>query len=493
MRHLEAALDEGQEMKSPTASQVRMEASNLPRSPLQSPPPTFGKKRRRSSSSPRSVRKRQSLLAEPSPTPYPLEPVLPENNWHCSNCGRPCWGCFSSPDAPADVASLDEEEDIDRLRMPSAPPTLSQDACSTRSGTTQNTPSTPSRKKRKQCLEAGITYVGPKDKDFEAAILAPLGVVFSYSPSAKIKPIETFGPQSSTLDSRVILRKNDNELQEIMQDFMEYKARGYDEHTLSTICNDSIILRDRFVYTPLFGEDQNITTSVRRDKWKPKKNGPYVPMGRYTYDWDIEPDATYAVSIRTFDVKHRRELNLKERHPWIAESAAVCPYLTIEYKCTEETGKSSDARYQNTAASVLWLHQRKQIRQALGLTLANLKHFSITFLDSNYTIWEARFRDGLYHLHNLVRGDLTTMDDLKLFIEWNNAIHSWGLGANASSFKEDIMTLLERGHDQQPFPTPRNTHSPVDASQKSDVVQHERKDSEEKRSDKGPIPKSKSL
>ena len=480
-------------MKSPTASQIRMEASNLPRSPLQSPPPTFGKKRRRSSSPPGSVRKRQSLLAGPPPTPKPLEPVLPENNWHCPNCGRPCWSCFSSLHAHSDVVSLDEEEDIDRLRMPSAPPTLSQSACSTLSGTTPNTSSTSSRKKRKQCLEAGIRYVGPKDKDFEAAILAPLGVVFSYSPSAKIKPIETFGPSLSTLDSRVILRKNDKELQEIMQDFMEYKARGYDEHTLSTICNDSILPRDRFVYTPLFGEDQNITMSVRRDKWKPKKNGPNVPLGRYTYDWDIEPDATYAVSIRTFDVEHRRELNLKERHPWLAESAAVCPYLTIEYKCTEKTGKSSDARYQNTAASVLWLHQRKQIRQALGLTLADLKHFSITFVDSNYAIWEARFRDGLYHVHNLVRGDLTTMDDLKLYIEWNNAIHSWGLGANASSFKKDIITLLERGRNQQLFPTPRSTHSPADTPQKSDAVQHERKDSEERRSEKEAIPKSKSL
>ena len=492
MSHLEAALNEGQKIKSPTTSQVRMETSNLPRSPLQSPPPTLGNKRRRSSSSSGLVRKRQSLLPEPEPTPKPLKPVLPENNWHCSNCGRPCWGCFSSSEAPPDVASLDEEEDIDRLRMPSAPPTPSQGACSTQSGTTQSTSSTSSRKKRKQCLEAGIEYVGPKDKDFEAAILAPLGVVFSYSQSAKIKPIGLFGPQSSTLDSRVFLRKNDNELEEIMQDFMEYKARGYDEHTLFTICNDSIVLRDRFINTPLFGEDQNITTSVRRDKWKPKKNGPHIPIGGYTYDWDIEPDTTYAVSIRTFDVKHRRELNLKQCHPWLAESAAVCPYLTVEYKCTEKTGKSSDARYQNTAASVLWLHQRKQIRQALGHTLADLKHFSITFLDSNYSIWEASFRDGLYRIHNLVRGDLTTMDDLKLYTEWNNAIHSWGLGANASSFKEDIVALLELRRNQQPFPTPRSTHSPADALYESGIVQHERKDSEGGRSEKEVIPKSKS-
>ena len=464
-------------MKSPTISQVQKQASNLLYSPLQSPPPTLKKKRRTSSLPPDLVRKRHLLLAEPSPAPKTLEPVLPENNWHCSNCGRPCWGCSSSPEAPLDTASLDEEEDIDRLRMASVAPTLSQATDSTQSGLTQNI----QRKKRKHFLEAGTVYIGPKDKYFETAILAPLGVVFSYSPLAKIKPIDIFGPQLSTPNSRVILRKNTNELQEIIRDFIEYKARGYDEHTLSTICNDSILLRDRFVYTPLFDDDENVTKSVRRDKWKPKKDGPCVPADRYIYDWDIKPDVTYAVSVQMFDIKHRRELKLKERHPWLAESAAVCPYLTIEYKCAEKTGKLSDARYQNTAASVLWLYQRKEIRQALGLTLTDLKHFSITFLDSHYAIWEARFRDGLYHLHNIVRGDLTTLDDLKLYIKWNNAIHSWGLGANASSYKDDIVTLLERerGSKQQLFPTPCSTRSPADAPQKSGRVQHERKDSEE--------------
>jgi hypothetical protein len=212
-----------------------MEGSCLPCSPLQSPPPTLGKKRRRSPSPPGSARKRQSPLVEPSPTPQSLEHVPPEKNWHCTNCGRPCWGCFTSPETLPDITSLDEVEDMDPLKMPSAPPTLSQDACSTQSGTTQDSSSTTSRKKRKQYLDAGVRYVGPKDKDFEAAVLAPLGVVFSYSPSAKNKPLETFGPQSSTPNSRVILRKSDNELQEIMQDFMEYKARSYDEHTLICI------------------------------------------------------------------------------------------------------------------------------------------------------------------------------------------------------------------------------------------------------------------
>ena len=471
MSHLKASLAEGQEIKSPTASQVRMEPSNLSHSPLQNPPPTSGNKRRRSSSSPESVRKRQSLLPEPEPTPKPRKPLLPESNWHCPNCGRPCWGCFSPPEVPPDIASLDEEEDLDRLRMPSVPPTPSQGAYSTESGTTQKTYSTTSLKKRKRYLEAGIKYVGPKDKEFEAGILANLSVVVFYSASADTKLTDIFGEQSSTPDSCVILHKEDKQLEAIIQDFAAYLTRGYDEHTLFTICVNSIVLRDPFINTAVDSQEPTITTSVRRDKWKPRKDGPIIPTSQYKYDWDIEPDTTYAVSIQIFDAKHRMELARAERQPWLAESAAVCPYLTIEYKCTDKTGKAIDAKNQITAASLLWLHQRKQIRQELGLTLTDLRHYSITFVDHSYTIWEAHFKDdGSYKVHNLSEGKLTTMDGLKLYIEWNNAIHTWGLGTNASSFKEDIEALLEKRRGRGSFPTPPSTQSPADAPQQSGAV-----------------------
>ena len=460
MSHLDVALYEGQEMNSPTASQVRMEAFNLPRNTLQSPTPAPGSKRRRSSSSPESVRKRPSLLSEAALKPVPLEPLLPEL----------CWGWFSPPKAPSDIASLGDEVDIDILRSPSASLTPSQDSNSTKSDTTQNTSSTSSRKKRERYLEAGMVYVGPKDENFQAAILDPLGVFVSSSRSGETKPIEIFGLQSSTPKSRVILNKQDNELAEITLDFQQYQRRQYDKHALSMLCSDSIVPRDRWIDAPLVGEDHNITTSVRRDKWKPKKEGPSIPVGGYTYDWDIEPDTTYGVSIRMFDVEDRRALRLEDCQPWLAEGEAVCPYLTVEYKCRANNGKASEAKDQNTAASVLWLHQRKEIRQALGLGLDDLKHFSITIVDSIYTVSEAQFRDGFYYLRDLVRGLLTTMDGLKLYIEWNNAIHSWGLGANASSFKEDIVILLDRLRAQPNFPWPLKKHSPADAPQQSGVV-----------------------
>lgn len=262
-----------------------------------------------------------------------------------------------------------------------------------------------------------------------------------------------------------------------MQDFAGYLVWAYDEHTLLAICVDSIILRDPFIYRDVDSQEPTITTSVRRDKWKPRKEGPIIPSHQYTYDWDIEPDTTYAVSIEMFDAKHRMELARAERRPWLAEEAAVCPYLTIEYKCGAMNGRASHPTYKNAAASVLWLHQRKRIREALGRPLENLKHFSITIFDTQYTISEASFNYGYYYVHELVHGVLTDLDGLKRYIEWNNAIHTWGLGPNASSFKEDMVILLERLRCQpnsppalMDIPPARTTPFSADASQQSGVV-----------------------
>ena len=87
----------------------------------------------------------------------------------------------------------------------------------------------------------------------------------------------------------------------------------------------------------------------------------------------------------------------------------------------------------------------------------------ITLVDSIYVISEARLEGDEYLMRRHITGDLTCNDDLKLYIEWSNAIHAWGLGVNASSFKKDIETLVKLRSAQTPsnLPTPANTGSPV--------------------------------
>ena len=448
MASLEAAhRDEQQTVKNLMASLIETELSSILHHPEQSPSDASpgilaGRKRQRSPSPQRSPqesrRKLYSFAAERPHNLKPFELLQPEEKRHCTNCGDPCWRCISS-NTPPDLPALHENQVSEHDSM--EPPSTPASACTTSSG-----------KKRKTYETNGLKYVGPKDPEFESGILIPCGMVLDRRAPSNLTPTTIFGTQSSAPSSQVIIRKTQEELQDIIEDLNEHRNRQYDEHALTMICADSIILRDRNKCNDPFN-DTEIIRAERRDKWRPHKEGP-IAGGAYVYDWDLEPDATYTVSISMFNANDRSDLKSTTCERWLAEKDSVCPYLTIEYKCSEKMGKTSHATYQTAAASMLWLHQRKQIRDALSESLDNLRHYSITIFDSDYIISETRFRGIRYHIRMLAEGKLTKIDDFKAYIEWSNAIHIWGLGPNATSFKKDIQKLLERTRVPQSFPTP---------------------------------------
>ena len=451
--------------------QEEMDAQKVSRAQQQTPPPTSGKKRQRSSSplpetnSKRRARStdRSSTFKSPtfdSPsknpsTPRPNESFRPEDNWSCPNCSRSCWLCKLPTTAPSEQLELIDEADLERARMTSEPAPSSTD--------TSNSKSSSKKRKKDHYTQLGITLVGPRDQKFKDYILDPLGVCWAKRSRSKGKPPLFLNSQPPPL-SRVIIKSDDKDLERIMTDFMECKVRQYSEHSLTLICCDSIILRDGWVENAFADKNDQeiIITSVRRDKWKPQKQGPAIPRSRFVYDWDLEPDATYAVSITMFNPEHRRKLHLDDFQSWVAEKdVSVCPYLTIEYKSSDKGGKEAQATNQTIAAAVLWLYQRKDLRKTVGQAFDDLSHFMITLVDSIYVISEARLEGDEYLMRRHLTGDLTYIDDLKLYIEWSNAIHAWGLGANASSFKKDIETLVKLRSAQTPsdLPTPAGTGS----------------------------------
>ena len=461
-----------------------MDSPKASRAQQQTTPPISRKKRQRSPSSPLETdSKRRALSADRSPisnspilksltnnppTPKPGKPVRSEDNWYCPDCGHRCWLCKLSPAAPPEQPGLGDEEELERARMALDDALLTTDTSSV----------VPSSKKRKKdhYTQLGIKFVGPRDQGFKDHILDPLGVKWAKRPQLTSKPPLVLRSQPLP-QSRIIIRSDDKDLEVITADFREYKARPYDEHSLSTLCWDSIIFRDRWVENALHDrepfddeeklvmEDQEpIITSVRRDKWKPQKQGPSMPQGRFVYDWELEPDTSYSVSIRMFNLEYRNKLHLDAFQPWVAEKdIAVCPYLTVEYKCSGKGGNQTQATNQATAAAVLWLYQRKNLRNTIGKAFDGLSHFTITIVDSSYVISEGRLKGNDYIMCEQVTGDLTRVDDLRLYIEWSNAIHAWGLSANASTFKKDIESLVELGSAQTPssLPTPVGTVSPT--------------------------------
>lgn len=363
---------------------------------------------------------------------------------------------------------LRDEEELERARMAS-------EVAPSNTDTSSIAPSSVKRK-RDHYRQLGIEFVGPRDPGFKDHILDPLGVVWANRPQLNSKPPFYLNSQPRT-QARVMIRSSDEDLGRITTDFREYKARPYDEHALSTLCWDSIILRDTWVENALANrkeidteeklvvkDQEPMLTSVRRDKWKPQKQGPSIPESKFVYDWDLEPDTTYAVSIRMFNLEYRKKLHLDAFQSWVAEKdVAVCPYLTVEYKCSGKGGKQTQATNQAIAAAVLWLYQRKNLRNTIGKACNGLRHFLITIVDSTYVISEARLEDNEYIVYEQVTGDLIRIDDLRLYIEWSNAIHAWGLGTNASNFKEDIEALVKLRCAQTSgnLPTPAGTVSPM--------------------------------
>ena len=228
-----------------------MDAQRVSPAQQQTPPPISGKKRQRSSSPrPETDSKRRARSTDRSPTfksptldftskkpstRSPYEPFRPGYNWSCPNCGRHCWLCKLPAAAPPERLDLRDEEELERARMTSEPAPSTTD--------TSGSKTFSKKRKRDRYTELRVTFVGPRDQKFKDYILDPLGVYWANRPRSKGKPPLLLSSQPLP-KSRVIVKSDDKDLERITTDFTECKARQYDEQSLTSICCDSIILRD---------------------------------------------------------------------------------------------------------------------------------------------------------------------------------------------------------------------------------------------------------
>ena len=307
----------------------------------------------------------------------------------------------------------------------------------------------------------GARYIGRKDKFFDDIIFGS-GLQIQFEPlyevpSSQGPPVDT--PNESGLTSSVFLEMDDIQAERISLQFSIYQQSKSDETALQLLVTKWIAPFDDFVKERA---PQGIV-SLCRHKLKILKHltePPEVELDGYFYDFNIEPDITYMVSLSLFTEAVRNEIRTPHLN-WRADTAGCCPYLTFELKCAKKLGKDSDALRQVTAASVVWLYQRRRLRHKIGSgDLSDLRHYSIIINSLNYQIWIARFRgdgdeqasgggrvsgteearddsQGLV-MQMLDKGAFDHVDDVKKYARWSNAIHRWGLGPNALSFKEDV-------------------------------------------------------
>ena len=252
-------------------------------------------------------------------------------------------------------------------------------------------------------------------------------------------------------NSRVFLDPDTDSVREIARDFEVYHTRKYDENSLAFLASESLVLRDRYVGR----HDAKALLSLRRDKRRPSMAGPEIPSHTHYYDWAIEPDATYAVSINMFELELRKQMAMSIGSSLLVEPDGVCPYLTVEYKSTEKGGRRSDAQNQLAAASVVWLNQRKQIRRQLKRTEnTDLKHYSVIIISNHFEVWEMSCDGEGFNFRRLDKGlPLDSVEGVRRYVEWSNAIHAWGLGPHASAFRKDVEAFLTREGTSY-FPTP---------------------------------------
>lgn len=344
----------------------------------------------------------------------------------CSVCTYPCWNCGATDGPPRSPSPISERSSVSMDFSASLP------GCNSQRG-----------KKRK--ISGGKAYVGPKDELFASEILRRCGLKNPIYPTATMGSI--FGGLQRPTESRVVIELDDQQLSAIATDVHIFETRRYDENTLAFLLVESLLKRDRFVDP--FGPQTLL--SLRRDRWKIDRAGPEIPGHEYYYDWIIEPDATYMVSVNMFEPRQRERMWASAADSFLlAEPHGVCPYLTVEYKSTAKGGKAEDAVNQVTVASIIWLNQRRNIKARSGSTdYGDLRHYAVIFPSNQAIILETTCSEDGYVRRELDRCFLVRPEELKRFIQWSNAIHSWGLGPNASAFREDVEKCLDRADGEK--------------------------------------------
>ena len=311
----------------------------------------------------------------------------------------------------------------------------SMDSKSDNTGTTGT-----SRSKRKR--SDGRTSLGPRDEHFETYILKPSGVKIKqdlvFSKPEDIMPQEQLWESSSR---EVYISISDATAITISQQLIISHKRKYDENALIKIVNKYLAPFEPYTLP----DAEQSTISLCRENYQPHKQGPPMPFGSYTYDWNIKPDTTYMLALNLFDENLREILDGPELDWILAEPYGVCPYLTLEYKCAEKSGKDSDAVCQIAVASVVWLTQRKELREALGVSdMTDLKHYSIVLHSTQFHVWKTTLSNQGFLVQWIDEGSLCKPAGVKQYVEWWNAIHKWGLGPHAQSFKQDVEALWEK-------------------------------------------------
>lgn len=239
------------------------------------------------------------------------------------------------------------------------------------------------------------------------------------------------------------------------------EARYETEEVFSDLAKELLLRHDKL-------QDAHIAETCRiterKVKWGPAPDTkfplpPILPSNKPAairpYEFRLNPDMTYYLSIKAINNEYRDEVS---GFTPVVSKCAVAAYFTIEFK--KDDHKEEEAKKQATAASAMWLHHRVILRQkrlAAEKTtptpshFQDLKHYAMTLRGPFYTFWvtvpimtpDGKSWNGCT-MRELCNAKLGSEEKATRFAQWINEIHNWGLGSWADGFLDDVKIVLRK-------------------------------------------------
>ncbi|MCJ1344524.1 hypothetical protein MMC31_002727 [Peltigera leucophlebia] len=178
------------------------------------------------------------------------------------------------------------------------------------------------------------------------------------------------------------------------------------------------------------------------------------PAASRPYEFRLNPDMTYYLSLKAVDHKYRDKISLITP---VQFQCAIAAYFTIQFK--KDKHSEEQAQNQATAASAMWLYHRVILRQKrLAAEKADpsashfddLKHYAMTLRGPSFTFWvtvPTMSADGTWKgctMRKLFNANLRSEEKVMRFAQWVNEIHNWGLGPWADGFVDDVKTVMRK-------------------------------------------------
>lgn len=180
---------------------------------------------------------------------------------------------------------------------------------------------------------------------------------------------------------------------------------------------------------------------------------------------DIMPDCAYWVSVETFGREFENQMSKIRDYVYVAQHRILCTYFSIEHKPNGEDALKE--KHQIATAAAIVLYNRYELRKC-GLEKSGelwterntsvLRHYGLIITRNEYSFWVIRARiakDGVWQgcqMERLVRGCLARggyldmQDQIKIFAQWLNEVHRWGLTVHAPAVYEDIRVCVGTQH-----------------------------------------------